>query len=141
VGTITLADSSPFNPPVIRAHYFSTESDRQLSIWAFKQCCGIVKGSGVFESWERPKRADELNDADILEIKYSASTCYHPAGTAEIGAEGDNGAVDTNLSVYGVQNLRVCDVSVMPCILSGHTCAPIIAYRGEIRGYVEGGVW
>jgi choline dehydrogenase len=128
VGTITLTDSSPFSPPVIHANYFSTEHDRQLAIWGFKKSCGIAKGSKVFESWEVPKRADELSDDEILEfLKEAANTCYHPTGTAKIGAESDNGVVDTNLSVHGVQALRICDVSVMPRILSGHTCAPIIA--------------
>ena len=128
VGTITLADSNPFSRPVIHANYFSTENDRQLSIWAFKKCCGIAKGSGVFESWERPKRADALRDDEILEyLKESANTCYHPSGTAKIGTESNNGVVDTNLSMHGIQGLRVCDVSVMPRIISGHTCAPIIA--------------
>jgi choline dehydrogenase len=139
VGTITLADSSPFSPPVIHANYFSSESDRQISIWAFKKSCDIVKASGVFESWEQPKRADELNDEEILEfLKESANTCYHPSGTAKIGAESDGGVVDTNLSVYGVQNLRVCDVSVMPRILSGHTCAPIIAMAEKFANMLKG---
>ena len=128
VGTITLADNNPFSPPVIHANYLSTESDRQISIWAFKKACNIAKGSRIFKSWELPKRADELSDDNILAyLRDNANTCYHPSGTAKIGAESDNGVVDTNLCVYGIQKLRVCDVSLMPRILSGHTCAPIIA--------------
>jgi choline dehydrogenase len=139
VGTITLANSSPFSPPIIHANYFSTENDRQLSIWAFKKSCGIAKGSGVFESWERPKRADALSDTEILEfLKDSANTCYHPSGTAKIGDESDNGVLDTSLSVHGVQRLRICDVSVMPRILSGHTCAPIIAIAEKFADMLKG---
>lgn len=128
VGSITLADNSPFTPPVIHANYFSTEQDRRISIWAFKKLCNIAKASGAFVSWELPKRADELSDDEILEyMKDSANTCYHPTSTAKMGTESDGGVVSTNLCVHGVQNLRICDASVMPRIISGHTCAPVIA--------------
>ena len=117
IGSITLADNNPFTPPVICANYLNTEHDRLLSIWAFKKSCDIVKSSGVFVSWELPRRADELSDDEILEyLKGSANTCYHPCGTAKIGAENDGGVVDSSLSVYGVLHLRVCDASIMPRI-------------------------
>ncbi|KZP29803.1 GMC oxidoreductase [Athelia psychrophila] len=129
VGSITLADRSPFTPPVIRANYFSTEHDRQISIWAFKKNCEVAKASGVFESWEHPQRADALTDAEILDyLKEAANTCYHPSGTTAIGLEKDNGVLGTaDLKVHGVRGLRVCDAGVMPRITAGHTCAPVIA--------------
>jgi choline dehydrogenase len=138
IGLITLADNSPFTPPVIHANYFSTNHDRLLSIWAFKKSCDIAKGSGAFVSWEAPKRADELSDDEILEyLKNSANSCYHPCGTAKIGAESDGGVVDTSLSVYGVPHLRVCDASVMPRIISGHTCAPVIAIAEKLADMLK----
>ncbi|KAF7971702.1 hypothetical protein HWV62_20164 [Athelia sp. TMB] len=128
VGSVTLRDASPFSAPVIRANYFSTEQDRQMSIWAFKKLCDVAKASGIFVSWELPKRADELSDGEILEfLKGSANTCYHPSCTTAIGKEEDGGVVDVDLKVHGVRGLRVCDASIMPRITSGHTCAPVIA--------------
>jgi choline dehydrogenase len=139
IGSITVADNNLFTPPVIRANYFNTEHDRLLSIWAFKKSCDIVKSSGAFVSWELPRRADELSDDEILEyLKDSANTCHHPCGTAKIGAENDGGVVDTSLSVYGVAHLRVCDASVMPRIISGHTCAPIIAIAEKLADMLKG---
>lgn len=127
-GTITLADKNPFSAPVIKANYFSTENDRQISIWAFKRLCQLAKASGIFESWEIPKRADQLSDEEILEfLKDSANTCYHASCTTMIGKESDRGVVSNDLEVHGVKNLRVCDAGVMPRIISGHTCAPVIA--------------
>lgn len=129
VGTITLASRNPFTPPVIHANYFSTSSDRHLSIWAFRRSCAIAQGSGAFVGWAIPSRADELSDEEVLEyLRRRANTCFHPTGTAKIGAEEEGGVVDCGgLRVHGVRGLRVCDVSVMPRILSGHPCAPIIA--------------
>jgi choline dehydrogenase len=46
---------------------------------------------------------------------------FHPVGTCAIGS-----VVDPELRVYGVQNLRVVDASVMPTIVRGNTNAPTI---------------
>ena len=34
--------------------------------------------------------------------------------------------VDNNLKVYGIQNLRVIDASIMPTLIGGNTNAPTI---------------
>lgn len=48
-------------------------------------------------------------------------TMYHPTGTCAMGK-----VVDSDFRVFGVDNLRVVDASVMPEITSGNTNAPVI---------------
>lgn len=61
-------------------------------------------------------------------------------GTAKIGASQDEGVVDPELRVYGVDGLRIVDASVFPNQMSGHPMCIIyaMAYRAAdlIRGIV-----
>lgn len=54
-------------------------------------------------------------------------TIYHPTSTAKMGRQDDPMAVvDSELKVYGIDNLRVVDASVMPEVPTGNTNAPTI---------------
>jgi len=65
-----------------------------------------------------------LTDSEIVG---AAVPMAHPAGTCAIGRKGDpKGVVDSNCRVYGVENLRVVDASVMPRIPSANTNLPTI---------------
>lgn len=60
-----------------------------------------------------------LSDAQLADIvRDRVETLYHPAGTCSMGPEG---VVDSNLRVKGIEGLRVCDASVFPKLVSGHT--------------------
>ncbi|MFL5878085.1 MAG: GMC oxidoreductase, partial [Solirubrobacteraceae bacterium] len=50
---------------------------------------------------------------------------YHAACTCRMGAE-DDGVLDPELRVRGVDGLRVVDASSLPTITSGNTNAPVI---------------
>ena len=65
-------------------------------------------------------------------IKSNAETAYHPCGTAKMGID-KMAVVDENLRIYGLQNIRVIDASVMPEIPSGNLNAPtlMIAEKGS----------
>ena len=49
-------------------------------------------------------------------LRTTGLSCYHPAGTCAMLPRSEGGVVDNKLIVYGTNNLRVVDASVMPLI-------------------------
>ncbi|EEB92105.1 hypothetical protein MPER_09434, partial [Moniliophthora perniciosa FA553] len=52
---------------------------------------------------------------------------YHPTSTCRMAPLADKGVVDSRLRVYGIKGLRVCDASIYPSIVSGHTAGAALA--------------
>jgi choline dehydrogenase-like flavoprotein len=65
------------------------------------------------------------SDEDVLRfLRDNLSAGLHMAGTVKMGKEGDRqAAVDTHFRVFGVENLRVADMSVVPVLTNNHTQA------------------
>jgi choline dehydrogenase len=76
---------------------------------------------------------EELNPSSLLRGRdeltaWLRATCeheYHPTCTCRIGSP-EEGVVDPELRLHGVEGLRVADASVMPSITSGNTHAPTL---------------
>jgi choline dehydrogenase len=58
-------------------------------------------------------------------IRKSAGTFWHQSCTAKMGRDVLS-VVDAQLKVYGIENLRIADASVMPRVPMGNTMAPCI---------------
>ncbi|KAF2789553.1 GMC oxidoreductase [Melanomma pulvis-pyrius CBS 109.77] len=53
-------------------------------------------------------------------VRDNVYTFYHPLGSCAMLPKKDGGVVDPSLRVYGVENLRIVDASVIPIIISGN---------------------
>ena len=66
------------------------------------------------------------SDSEIIEyIRSKAETAYHPSCTLKMGVD-DMSVVDEKLKIYGLENIRVADASIMPEITSGNLNAPTL---------------
>jgi choline dehydrogenase-like flavoprotein len=61
----------------------------------------------------------------VTYLRDSALSFWHQVGTAKMGCD-PLAVVDGSLKVYGVENLRVADGSIMPRITTGNTMAPCV---------------
>ncbi len=127
-GYISLNSSHISDAPEIELNYFSNEYDKQFAIKSYKFANNIIQ-SKAFDKFRgeivRPK-SQLTKDKEILDwILTFVDTCYHPVGTCKMGND-KMAVVDDTLKVYGVQNLRVIDASIMPQIIAGNTNAPVI---------------
>ena len=69
---------------------------------------------------------DVRTDQEILDcVRQNGATVYHPVGTCRMGTDAQS-VVSPSLDVHGVQELYVCDASVMPKITSANTNAPTL---------------
>ena len=89
----------------------------------------IMLETETFKKYEPEEYRPGINIIDDEELVKAASehsqTIFHPVGTCKMGI-GDEAVVNEKLSVYGLENLRVVDASIMPNITSGNTNAPTI---------------
>jgi choline dehydrogenase len=58
-------------------------------------------------------------------VREGAITYHHQTCTAKMGRDSMS-VVDAQLKVYGIENLRIADGSVMPRVTTGNTMAPCI---------------
>jgi len=78
------------------------------------------------------------SDKELEEVvRERLETLYHPASTCRMAPLEDGGVVDAKLRVYGVQGLRVCDASIFPEIVSGHTVRFLhVTHRYDLDAYM-----
>lgn len=58
-------------------------------------------------------------------VRDAATSYWHETCTAKMGRD-TMSVVDGHLNVYGIDNLRIADGSIMPRITTGNTMAPCV---------------
>ncbi len=129
-GTVTLRNSDPATPPVIKFNYMNEDQDWQ----DFRKCIRLTREIFAQSAFE-PYVAHEIQPGKALQtdaelddfIRNHAESAYHPCGTCKMGRIDDPLAVvDPNCKVIGVENLRVADSSIFPRITNGNLNGPSI---------------
>ena len=131
VGEIKLNSSDPLDFPSIDPKYFiNDEKEKDLKtlikglrinreIASQEPVSSLLKGE--IGPSAHAKSDEEIGDF----IRSHCTTLYHPAGTCKMGIDASS-VVSPSLELYGVDNLRVCDASIMPKIISGNLQATVI---------------
>ncbi|RYP20971.1 hypothetical protein DL765_002508 [Monosporascus sp. GIB2] len=77
------------------------------------------------------------SDAAKKYIRSRAISLWHPAGTCAMLPEEKGGVVDTQLKVYGIQNLRIVDSSVVPLLPPGNLQSTVYALAEKAADLIK----
>jgi choline dehydrogenase-like flavoprotein len=125
-GQIRITGSDPDDPVQIEANLLSDSDDRK----ALLECAKLCREIGNFDVL-RPFLKQEILPGKLkrttLEdyIRDGALSFWHQTSTAKMGRD-EMSVVDGNLRVYGIEDLRIADGSIMPRVTTGNTMAPCI---------------
>ncbi|KAF8632241.1 hypothetical protein AX15_001991 [Amanita polypyramis BW_CC] len=134
-GTLRLRSADPFENPRIDPNYLEAPEDIQRLIRGIKLCLKIAETQPLAENVDFEYRHRFLDselrgksDEELAElVRERAETLYHPACTCRMAPLEDKGVVDSELRVYGVDGLRICDASIFSEIVAGHTAGACLA--------------
>ena len=127
-GSITLRTSNPYDYPKILFNYLEDEDDLKQTRECIHLARKILSQPSLkpYSGREIGPGTDAQSDQQLDEyIKSNAETAYHPCGTLKMGID-NMAVVDEKLKIYGLENIRVVDASVMPEIPSANLNAPTL---------------
>ena len=129
-GAVTLRHSHPYAKPRIFHNYLDDPDDQarlregvrlSMRIARERRLTDVLDGDLTTAAAAGLAPQTDL-DRDIDEfIRTQSFSFYHPSGTCMMGK-----VVDNELRVYGLDNVRVADTSIMPTLVTGNTNAPAI---------------
>lgn len=147
-GTVRLRSNDPFDHPVIDPQYLKDQTDVDE----------FVAGIRIWEKFAQTptmaKLGVDINDMKMsfcinhefrsdayweCMVRHLAVTLYHHSSTCKMGAVDDKTAVLNNdLSVKGIQGLRVVDASALHNIVGGDTHAPVVMLAEKAADVIRG---
>jgi choline dehydrogenase-like flavoprotein len=125
-GRLRLSGPDPADPIRIEANALSHPDDLKAGIACVETLREIGNSADLRPFAKREVMPGDLT-GDELEtyLRNAVTTYWHESGTAKMGRD-PMSVVDGHLKVYGVENLRIADASIMPRITSGNTMAPCV---------------
>jgi choline dehydrogenase len=78
-------------------------------------------------------------EREILDwVAADGETALHPSCTCKMGTDPMAVVSPDSLKVHGLQNLRVVDASVMPCITNGNIYSPVMMIAEKAADFILG---
>jgi choline dehydrogenase/4-pyridoxate dehydrogenase len=139
-GYVRLTSDRYDSAPIIKQNFLATEKDRQTLRAGVRIVRDVGRQRALSQIVAREIAPVGYDDAEIdALIDEAAISVHHPVGTCKMGLADDASAVvDAELRVFGAQNLRVVDASVMPRIVGGGTNAPTIMIAEKASDLIRG---
>ncbi len=126
-GTVKLSGKNVNDPLLIDPNFLGDERDLEDLVDGFKLTQRLMQSPALASLYKQDLfTAQVKTEEQIREVlRNRVDTVYHPVGSCKMGVD-EMAVVDPELKVYGIQNLRVIDASIIPAVVNGNTNAPTI---------------
>ncbi|KAF1953522.1 alcohol oxidase [Byssothecium circinans] len=155
-GSIHITGPEIDDKPDFTTGFFTDPKDVDIlkHVWAYKKSREIFRRMKTYRgeveilhpqfapnSSAAPVRLNESLSRNISDVEYTpedndaikkwareqVGTTWHSMGTCRMGAREDNAVVDQYLAVYGVEGLKVADMSIPPLNVAANTMDTAVA--------------
>jgi choline dehydrogenase len=134
-GQIRLTGPNPDDPIQIEANTLSHPEDTKAAIACVELCREIGNSAALRPFAKREVMPGNLKGAALVDfVRNGAITYWHQTCSAKMGRDSMS-VVDSHLKVYGIDNLRIADGSIMPRATACNTMAPCVII-GERAGEI-----
>lgn len=137
-GFIKLKTNNPYDVPLIDPCFLEDPVDLDQLVLQTEFLRTLVKGPEL----SRQIKNEILPGSTVTEkediknfIRKHLVSDHHQVGTAKMGVD-NMAVVDPRLKVYGIDNLRVADGSIMPLITTGNTNAACIMIGDRAADFI-----
>jgi choline dehydrogenase len=125
-GRLRLTGADPSDPILIDANTLSDPDDLKTAIACVELCREVGNSAPLRPFAKREVMPGNLKGAELERfVRDAATSFWHETCTAKMGRDSMS-VVDSNLRVYGIDNLRIADGSILPRVTTGNTMAPCV---------------
>ncbi|KAJ8508104.1 hypothetical protein ONZ45_g9584 [Pleurotus djamor] len=152
-GSVHIKSDDPYAPPQFNAGFLNQPFDIVPLRWGYKKTREYARRMPFFRGAYAPTSPEfdpsssaaltetlpvDLDAPDIVYTKADddaidkfirkfVETTWHSAGTCAMKPREVGGVVDPRLNVYGIKNLKVADLSIIPSNVHSNTCSTALA--------------
>ncbi|KAL8782689.1 MAG: hypothetical protein Q9213_005168 [Squamulea squamosa] len=141
-GNVTISSADMTTPPVINMGWLTdpASADAQVAVAAVKrmrEAFSTIQNITIGQE-VAPGSSVQSDDEILAYIRNTSVPLYHAGATCAMGKQGDpNAVVDPKARVFGVQGLRVVDLSAVPFVPPGHPQATVYMLAEKIADNIR----